>query len=59
MDFLVSERVELRIKPAGVFVISCVNGFYAAARNDVLLAKKAVKKFFTYFSMTRGASSYH
>ena len=49
---------ELRIKPSGSFVMSCVEGFYTAARKNIFLAKKVVKQFFTYFSMTRGASSY-
>jgi len=38
--------------------MSCVDGFYAEARKNIFLAKKTVKKFFTYFSMTRGASRY-
>ena len=54
MDFLVSERVELRIKPAGVFVMSCVNEFYAAVRKNIFLAEKAVKQFFTYFFNAHG-----
>jgi len=45
---------ELRIKPAGSFVISCADGFYADARKDTFLVKKAVKQFFIYFSMMRG-----
>jgi hypothetical protein len=45
---------ELRIKPAGGFVISCADGFYADARKDTFLVKKAVKQFFIYFSMMRG-----
>ena len=45
---------ELRIKPAGIFVISCADGFYADARKDAFLVKKAVKQFFIYFSMMRG-----
>ena len=49
---------ELRIKPSGSFVMSCVEGFYTTARKNIFLAKKVVKQFFTYFSMTRGASSY-
>ena len=32
---------ELRIKPAGSFVISCADGFYADARKDTFLVKKA------------------
>lgn len=56
--FFSARKGALRIKPAGVFVMSCVDGFYAEARKNIFLAKKVVKQFFTYFSMTRGASSY-
>jgi hypothetical protein len=34
--------------------MSCVNGFYAAARKDILLAEKAVKKFFINFFNEEG-----
>jgi hypothetical protein len=55
MDFLVSGWVELKIKPAGAFVMSCADGFYAAARKDIFLAKKSVKQFFTYFFNVEGS----
>ena len=45
------QKGELRIKPADVFVMSCVDEFYVALRKNIFLAKKAVKKIFTYFSM--------
>ena len=45
---------ELRIKPAGVFVMSCVDEFYAATRKNIFLVKKVVKQFLTYFSMMGG-----
>ena len=47
---------DLRIKPADSFVISCADRFYADARKDTFLVKKAVKQFFIYFSMMRGAA---
>jgi hypothetical protein len=52
--FFSARKGALRIKPAGVSVMSCVDGFYAEARKNIFLAKKVVKQFFTYFSMTRG-----
>jgi hypothetical protein len=45
---------ELRIKPAGNFVMSCANGFYAAARKGIFLVKKAVKQLFIYFFNDEG-----
>ncbi|MFI3136845.1 MAG: hypothetical protein QX197_08705 [Methylococcaceae bacterium] len=47
-------KIELRIKPAGGFVMNCVDEFYAATRKNIFLAKKAIKKYFNYFSMTKG-----
>lgn len=41
--FFGAQKVGLRIKPAGVFVMSCVDGFYAKVRRNIFLAKKAVK----------------
>ena len=51
-------KIELRIKPVGCFVMNCVDEFYAATRKNIFLAKKSVKKYFNYFSMTKGVSSY-
>ena len=47
-------NIELRIKLAGVFVMSCVDGFYAVTRKNILLMKKAVKQFIIYFSTAAG-----
>ena len=40
---------ELRIKPAGGFVISCADGFYADARKDTFLVKKLSSNFLFIF----------
>jgi hypothetical protein len=34
--------------------MSCVDEFYPALRKNIFVAKKAVKQYFTYFSMARG-----
>ncbi|MFI3185255.1 MAG: hypothetical protein QX198_04675 [Methylococcaceae bacterium] len=52
--FFSARKIELRIKPAGVLITNCVDGFYTAARKDIFLVKKAVKKFFTYFFNAEG-----
>lgn len=57
--FLGAERVWLRIRPAGVVVMSCVDEFYAVAGKNIFLTEKAVKHFFTYFFNNEGASSYN
>jgi hypothetical protein len=35
--------------------MNCVDGFYAALRKNIFLAKKAVKQFFTYFFNDEGS----
>jgi hypothetical protein len=57
--FFCIQKSELKIKPAGVFVMSCVDEFYPALRKNIFVAKKAVKQYFTYFSMARGRAVTH
>ena len=53
-DFFGIRMMELRLKSAGVFVMSCVDGFYAAAIKNIYFVKNVVKKFFTYFFNDEG-----
>jgi hypothetical protein len=39
-----ARKIELRIKPARVFVMSHVGGFYAAARKDIFFGKKKLSR---------------
>lgn len=52
--FFSARKGALRIKPVGVFVMSCVDEFYAEARKNIFLAKKVVKQFFAYFFNDEG-----
>ena len=45
---------ELRIKPAGSFVISCAYGFYADARKDTFFGKKSCQAIFYLFFNDEG-----
>jgi len=52
-DFFGIRMMELRLKSAGVFVMSRADGFYAAERKNIFLSKNPVKQFLISFSLTR------
>jgi hypothetical protein len=53
-SFFCIRKGDLRIKPAGSFVISCTDGFYADARKDTFLVKKKLSSNFLFIFNDEG-----
>ena len=48
------QKGALRIKPAGVFVMSRVDGFYAAARKNIFFGEKSCQVIYYLFFNNEG-----